>query len=81
MSRESFERFPKIPALRTEFAYEELTFVPALMRTYRPTDYEVILTCSYPFVNWTSRHPTWSGPRPPRLYHPKRRLAGPFEQC
>jgi glycosyltransferase involved in cell wall biosynthesis len=68
MSREHFERFPKMPVLRTEFAYEELTFVPALMRTYRPADYDVTLTCSYPFVNWALRHPIRSGRRPPHVF-------------
>jgi glycosyltransferase involved in cell wall biosynthesis len=68
LSRENFERFPKIPVLRTEFVYEELTFVPPLMRTYRPADFDVTLTCSYPFTNWTLRHPTWSGRRPPHVY-------------
>jgi hypothetical protein len=79
MSRENFERFPKIPALRTEFAYEELTFVPALMRTYRPTDYDATLTCGYPFVNWTLRHPTWSGTRlPPTSLSPKTATGRPI---
>lgn len=68
LPRNYFERFPKIPPLRTEFAYEELTFVLALMRAYRPADYDVTVTCSYPFTNWVLRHPTWSGPRPPHVF-------------
>jgi glycosyltransferase involved in cell wall biosynthesis len=68
LSRKNFERFPKIPILRTEFVYEELTFLPALLRTYRPGDYDVTLTCSYPFTNWALRHPTWSGTRPPHVF-------------
>lgn len=68
LSRQTFELFPKIPVLRTEFAYEELTFVPSLLRAYRPADYDVTLTCSYPFTNWVLRHPTRSGVRPPHVY-------------
>jgi glycosyltransferase involved in cell wall biosynthesis len=68
LSRKNFERFPKMPFLRSEFAYEELTFIPALLRTYRPMDYDVTLTCSYPFTNWVLRRSTWSGPRPPHIF-------------
>jgi glycosyltransferase involved in cell wall biosynthesis len=68
LARETFESFPKVPVLRHEFAYEELTFLPALFRQYRPTEYDVTVTCSYPFVNWMLRHPTWSGYRPPHVF-------------
>lgn len=68
LSRKKFERFPKLPLLRTEFAYEELTFIPALLRAYRPEDYDVTLTCSYPFTNWALRHPTRSRSRPPHVF-------------
>jgi glycosyltransferase involved in cell wall biosynthesis len=52
VSRERFERFPRIPPLRNEYRYEELTFMPGLVKTYRPSSADVTLTCSYPFVNW-----------------------------
>jgi glycosyltransferase involved in cell wall biosynthesis len=68
LARENFERLPKIPVLRSEFAYEELTFIPSFLRQYRPAEYDVTLTCSYPFTNWTLRHPTWSGTRPPHVF-------------
>jgi glycosyltransferase involved in cell wall biosynthesis len=68
LPRKKFERFPKIPPLRTEFAYEELTFIPALLRAYRPADYDVTLTCSYPFTNWALRLPSWSATRPPHVF-------------
>ena len=50
--RERFEKFPFFPVLRTECSYEELTFVPSLVRQYRPEDYDITVTCSYPFTNW-----------------------------
>ena len=53
--RERFERWPRLPILRHEYAYEELTFLFNLTRRYRPNDFDVTLTCSYPFVNWWLR--------------------------
>jgi glycosyltransferase involved in cell wall biosynthesis len=55
--RERFERFPRLPTLRSETAWEEATFVPGLLRQYRPDDYDVTLTCSYPFTSWALRRP------------------------
>lgn len=52
VGRERFERFPRIPPLRSEYLYEELTFVPGLVKAYRPSSADVTMTCSYPFVNW-----------------------------
>ena len=68
LTRESFESFPSIPFLRNDCAYEELTFVPCLLKTYRPKDYDITLTCGYPFVNWTLRRPTLRGYRPPHVF-------------
>jgi glycosyltransferase involved in cell wall biosynthesis len=63
-----FESFPTMPVLRHEFAYEEMTFVPALLRQYHPVEYDVTLTCSYPFTNWMLRRPVWRGSRPPHVF-------------
>ena len=53
--RERFESWPRIPPMRSEYRWEELTFIPALWKTFRPSDYDLTLTCSYPFVNWALR--------------------------
>ncbi|MBE9070821.1 glycosyltransferase family 4 protein [Leptolyngbya cf. ectocarpi LEGE 11479] len=53
--RESFEHWPKFPVLRTEYAYEELTFVASLIKYYKPKDFDFVVTCSYPFINWLLR--------------------------
>lgn len=53
--RERFERWPRVPPLRSEYRWEELTFAPRLWRAVRPADYDATLTCSYPFVNWALR--------------------------
>lgn len=66
--REVFEKFPSIPILRNEYAYEELTFVPSLARAYRPAEYDVTVTCNYPFTNWLLRRPMANGRRPPHVY-------------
>jgi glycosyltransferase involved in cell wall biosynthesis len=66
--RERFEAFPAIPPFRNEYAYEELTFVPGLLWRLRPSDYDVTLTCSYPFTNWVLRRPVWRRSRPPHVF-------------
>jgi glycosyltransferase involved in cell wall biosynthesis len=66
--RERFERFPVGPVLRHEYAYEELTFVPALLGKFRPCEYDVTISCSYPFTNWVLRRPVLRGRRPPHIY-------------
>jgi len=52
--RERFERWPKMPCLRTENHYEELSFVLSMVgrRIYDPGDFDAVVACSYPYVNW-----------------------------
>jgi glycosyltransferase involved in cell wall biosynthesis len=66
--RECFESFPFFPPLRSEDYYEELTFVPSLWMNYRPCDYEITITCSYPFTNWILRRPVLRGSRPRHVF-------------
>ena len=67
IKRERFERFPKIPALRGETNWEEATFVPGLLRRFKPGDYDVTITCAYPFTNWALRRPGL-GKRPKHVF-------------
>lgn len=67
LPRGRFERFPKLPALRNETAYEELTFLPGFLRQYKPSDYDITVACSYPFVQWALRRPT-GGERPAHIF-------------
>ncbi len=63
--RERFERAPSLPpVLRSEYVYEELTFVPGMVRHIRPRDYDVTVTCGYPYTNWVLR--ALGGRRRPR---------------
>lgn len=69
MRHERFERFPRVPPLRTEYAYEELTFMPALALRHRAVATDVTVTCGYPFVNWyLSRWPTRRAQRPKHVF-------------
>jgi glycosyltransferase involved in cell wall biosynthesis len=66
--RERFERFPKLPALRADTGWEELTFAVGLFREFEPRDFDVTVTCAYPFTNWVLRHPTLGRRRPPHVF-------------
>lgn len=66
--RERFERFPLGPVFRDDTRYEELTFAPGLLSRYRPADFDVTATCSFPFTNWVLRRPTLTGSRPPHVF-------------
>ena len=68
LARENFAKFPSLPFLRDDCAYEELTFVPQFLFRYHPADFDVTLTCSYPFTNWLLRRPALRGRRPPHVF-------------
>jgi glycosyltransferase involved in cell wall biosynthesis len=68
VSRENFELFPSLPVLRNEYCYEELSFVPHFLFRYRPAEYDVTVTCSYPFTNWILRRPILRGSRPRHVF-------------
>jgi glycosyltransferase involved in cell wall biosynthesis len=55
ISRARFERWPRLPLFRTETAWEEGSFVPGLLQAYDADEYDVTVTCSYPFTNWVLR--------------------------
>ena len=67
VKRERFERFPKVPTLRGETSWEELSFLPGLFMRFRPSDYDVTMTCAYPFTNWALRRPSF-GRRPKHVF-------------
>ena len=67
VSRERFERWPKMPFLRHEFMYEELTFAAGLARLPAVAEADVTMTCSYPYTNWALRRPR-GDKRPPHVF-------------
>lgn len=66
--RERFAGWPMLPPLRSDYRWEELSFIPGLWRTLNPLDYDLTLTCSYPFVNWVLRAKKTGGQRPPHIF-------------
>ena len=68
LKREYFERFPSLPLLRNEYCYEEATFIPDFLLRYHPDEYDITLTCSYPFTNWILRRPVVRGERPRHVF-------------
>jgi glycosyltransferase involved in cell wall biosynthesis len=66
--REYFEAFPSLPLLRNEYCYEELTFAPHFLFRYHPSEYDITVTCSYPFTNWMLRRPVLRGSRPCHVF-------------
>ena len=63
--RERLERLPQVPFFRNEYAYEEATFAPGLARWYRPSQFDLTVTASYPFVSWVLRR---GRHRPPHVF-------------
>lgn len=53
--REKFEKWPSLPYLRGHYVYEELTFSPGLWRSYSPGEFDVTVTCGYPYASWVLR--------------------------
>ena len=68
LRREKFEHWPKLPTLRSETGWEELTFVPCLVAKYRPRNFDVVATCAYPFTHWALGRPVLGGNRPKRVF-------------
>ncbi len=52
ISRERFEHFPIFPPFRSEYIYEEASWVLNYLPRYSPANADITVTCSYPFLNW-----------------------------
>jgi len=68
LRRERFEGWRRLPPLRSETVWEEATFLPGLLASFRPTQYDVTVTCAYPFTNWALRRPVLTGKRPRHVF-------------
>lgn len=55
IDRRRFEMAPRIPPFRSETVWEDATFALGLLKTYDPGDYDVSLTCNFPFTHWALR--------------------------
>lgn len=66
VERTRFERWPRVPAFRSETAWEDATFAANLLRRYRPADYDAAITCNFPWTHWALRRP--GGKRPLQIF-------------
>ncbi|MBK6719045.1 MAG: glycosyltransferase family 4 protein [Sphingomonadales bacterium] len=66
--RERFERFPSIPPLRSEYNYEEASWVLNYASRYRSNEADVTVTCSYPFTNWMLTRRPFFGRKPAHIF-------------
>lgn len=67
IGRDRFEGFPRVPPFRSETAWEDATFALAMLARYRPRDYDVAVTCNFPFTHWALRRPG-AGPAPLQIF-------------
>ncbi|MEH6757981.1 MAG: glycosyltransferase family 4 protein [Parasphingorhabdus sp.] len=56
-AREGFEKWPNFPPLRSETAWEDASFSVNLLRRYNPSEFDAVVTCSFPFTHWALRRP------------------------
>lgn len=66
--RKKAEKLPQGPLFRNETAYEDLTFAAALLAWFKPSDFDITLTCSYPYTNWVLRRPAFGRRRPAHVF-------------
>ena len=68
VSRNHFERWPRVPFFRSEFMYEDLTFGAGLVTSCWQSKADVTVTCNYPYTNWALRsHLPWRN-RPAHVF-------------
>lgn len=68
VGRRRFERMPFFPPFRSETAWEDATFAFNLRRAYRPADFDVTVTCNFPFTHWTLRRSGSAAKAPLHLF-------------
>jgi glycosyltransferase involved in cell wall biosynthesis len=68
VSRDRFEGWPSMPALRNETGWEEASFAPGLLGKYRPGRFDITATCAFPFTHWALRRPVLGGRRPRHVF-------------
>ncbi|NVD45755.1 glycosyltransferase family 4 protein [Qipengyuania atrilutea] len=61
--RERFERLPSIPGLRDETKWEDATFAANLAAKEDLSQYDVTVTCNFPFTNLALQRGRRKGPR------------------
>lgn len=67
IDRAHFERWPAIPPFRNETVWEDASFAAALLASYRPADFDAVITCAFPFTHLALRRFA-RGPRPLQVF-------------
>lgn len=67
INRRRLEWLPKVPPFRSETVWEDATFAWNLRGAYDPDDFDVTVTCNFPFTHWSLRR-SGSGRRPLHLF-------------
>ncbi|WP_205958275.1 glycosyltransferase family 4 protein [Qipengyuania sediminis] len=55
INRRRLERLPQFPPFRSETVWEDASFAASLLRAYEPQDFDVTVTCNFPFTHWALR--------------------------
>ena len=63
VNRRACERLPRLPPFRSETVWEDASFALGLLRAFRPGDFDVTVTCNFPFTHWCLRRAGRRGPR------------------
>lgn len=63
INRRKLERLPFFPPFRSETVWEDAAFAMGLRRAYNPRDYDITVTCNFPFTHWTLRRGGEQRPR------------------
>ncbi|MDB5681538.1 MAG: hypothetical protein JWO16_1343 [Sphingomonas bacterium] len=58
VDRRKFEKAPQFPMFRSDTAWEDATFGASMLTRYRPKDFDVAITCNFPFTHLALRRPT-----------------------
>lgn len=66
INRRRFEHLPFFPPFRSETVWEDATFAIGLRGAYKPRDFDVTVTCNFPFTHWVLRR--GGADRPRHLY-------------
>lgn len=57
VDRRKFEKWPQFPMFRSDTAWEDATFAASMMLHYHPGDFDVAITCNFPFSHLALRRP------------------------
>ena len=63
VNRRACERLPRVPPFRSETIWEDASFALGLLRAFKPEEFDITVTCNFPFTHWCLRRAGRRGPR------------------